>query len=247
MRPLAIAAVTVRQLVGGKRAALLAILSLLPAVVMFFGSRRRTDAGAYEFYHDAPFAVMVLLVLPIISLALGAGALGDERRQSTLSFITLRPLPRWSIAAAKIAGAWVASFAVAGIGAVVMAVVGGLRTGQWDLVGPMAVLAAVNTLGYTAAFVLLGYITERAVLVGIGFLIIWETIIASAISGLTSASIFRLGLSAYVGLVPDSLRFLDEPLGAVAPGAGGAVAKVAGLALVGLAATAFLLRRRDLA
>lgn len=247
MRALAIARVTMRQLLGGKRALALAALSLLPAFVMFFGSARRTDDGAYEFFHDAPFAVMVLIVLPIISLSLGAAALGDERRGSTLSFITLRPLARSNIAGAKIFAAWLASFLIAGGGAVAVAVVAGLRAGHWDVVFPMLILAAVNTLGYSAAFVLLVYITERAVLIGIGFLLIWETAIASAIPGLQAASIFRIGLSAYVGLLPDSFEFLEEPLGSVSPGAGGALIKVAVLTFVGLAATAALLRRRDLA
>ena len=247
MRLAAIIRVTLHQLLGGKRVWALAALAALPAVVAFFGSRRKTPDAAFEFLHDASMAIMLLLVLPIVSLILGAAALGDERRHDTLSFLALRPMRRAMITTAKVVAAWLASFLVAGSGAVLLGIIGGMRAERWDMIWPLLLMAAINTLGYAAVFVALGYVTERAVLIGLGFLLIWETAIASAIDGLTSASIFRIGLSAYVGIVHDSFRYLDEPLGAVTPGAGGAVVKVAVLALAGVFLTASLLRRRDLA
>ena len=238
MKPfLLIARLTVRQLLGGKRVWALGALAALPAVVMFFGGRDESAQGAFDFFHDAPLGTMFLLVLPIIPLILGAAALGDERRQHTLSFITLRPLPRWNIVAAKLAGAWTASFAITGSGSLLLAVALGTAGGGWAPTFPVILGAAISTLAYTALFLVLGYLFERAVIFGLGYIFLWEAVFTSTAAGLAPASLGRIGLSAYAALVDGAPRLLEDPLGSLAPGAGGAILKtavVAGLVVFGL-------------
>ena len=73
---LAIAAVSYRQLLEGKRTYLLGALALIPAVVMYVGSSTMTEARAFEFLHEGPLAVLVIAVAPIIALVLATSALG---------------------------------------------------------------------------------------------------------------------------------------------------------------------------
>ncbi|WKZ82462.1 MAG: ABC transporter permease [Acidimicrobiia bacterium] len=243
---LAMVRTTMRQLAGGKRLLLFGLLAALPGVVMWLSSGGLTADGVERRFDEAPIAILFLVVVPIVSLILGAGALGDERRDDTLSFLALRPRPRWSIAAAKIFAAWlVAAALVAASGAAAAAAVGA-RSGDWSRLGPVALGAAVSAMAYCAVFVPLGYLTARAVLLGLLYVFIWESGFTFAAASLANVSLFRIGLSAYAGLVPESRSILDDVLGSVTPGAGGAVAKAIAVAFVATIATGSLLKRRDL-
>lgn len=246
---LAIVRVTLRQLLGGKRLIGFGLLALLPSVVMFFSTRTASDRAVIDRFHDAPIGIVFLIVLPVVSLIIGSSALGDERRDATLSFLILRPLPRSVIAAAKLFAAWVSTTALVGVSAALAAAVVGIRAGDWSFVFPVAFAAAVAALAYCAVFLLLGYFTSRAVLLGLVYVFIWENGITFASAALANVSLFRIGLSAYAGLLSQSQRHLGdlgEVLGSVAPGAGGAAAKAIVIAIVAIGAAASVLRRRDL-
>ncbi|MEK7252883.1 MAG: ABC transporter permease [Actinomycetota bacterium] len=254
---LAITRVTLRQLLGGKRLLLFGLLALLPPVVMLLASRDLAEVGEFglltpasspvvDAFHDAPIAIVFLIVLPVVSLILGASTLGDERRDRTLSFLMLRPLRRSVITGAKLFAAWLGTTSIVSVSAALAAAVVGLRIGDWSYVGPVALAAAVSALAYTAVFMVLGYFTSRAVLLGLVYVFIWENGITFAAVSLANVSLFRIGLSAYGGLVPESLSELDEVLGSVAPGAGGAIAKALVIAVLAVFGSASLLRRRDL-
>ena len=242
----AIFRVTLSQLLKAKRNWALLAVGFLPALVFGVAQRNMTDGRAFEFFHEPPLAMLLVVVMPIISLVVGAAALGEERSQSTLSFLVLRPIPRVSIIGAKALAAWATSFALVGLAGVVLSGLLGLFNGNWDTLVPLLVLIALNTLGYTALFVPLGHLVERAVLVGLAYVFIYEGGLALAIEALGSLSISRIGLSAYVGLLPESASILEEPLGNVTPGAGGAVLKAAVLGMIAGYVMTIILRRRDL-
>ena len=86
-------------------------------------------------------------------------------------------------------------------------------------------------------------------MVGLGYLLFWELTLGSLIEGIQASSIYRIVVSAWADLAamtPDNLDTVNEVLGRVEVGVGGAVAKAAVLAIVSVAVTGLLLRRRDL-
>jgi ABC-2 type transport system permease protein len=241
----AVLAATLRELLGGRRTILLALLALLPAAVLaVLVADERTTAGIWEAF-QGPLTILFFVILPVASLIFGAAALGDERRDATLSFILLRPLPRSLLTGAKLLGAWLSTLAVVGAGAIAMSMVLGLRFAQWGTLGPLLLAVALSTLAYTSAFLVLGYLTQRAVLLGLIYVFVWESGMTSAVSSLATLSLMRIGLSAYGALAPQGQTLTADLLGAVQPGAGGATAKAAVIALLAVAAAAALLRYRD--
>lgn len=245
---LSIVRVTTRQVVGGRRWVVLGLVALLPAIVMWFASSNLGESGAIERYNDAPLVILFLLVLPIVALLLGSSALGDERRDGTLSFLLLRPVRRSTIAAAKLTGAWLVTTVIAGLAGVLASTVLAIRAGTWVTLVPTLVGVAICAACYTAVFLVLGHLTSRAVLIGLVYVFIWESGISFAAPSLANISLFRIGLSAYVGLVPDStpgLTPLHDVLGLLTPGAGGALAKAVGISIVCVVSGAFLLKRVD--
>ncbi|OFW66308.1 MAG: hypothetical protein A2Z12_09675 [Actinobacteria bacterium RBG_16_68_21] len=242
---LAIVRVSLRQALGGKRILALGLVGLIPALVMWLSSRNLTARAAMNQFHDAPFAILFLMVLPICSLVIGSGAMGDERRDGTLSFLLLRPIPRSSIVGAKLVASWLAATAIV-VGSGVVAVVAlGVRSGDYSPLLPVIIGVAISTMAYTAVFLLLGHLTSRAVLIGLVYVFIWESSITFAAPGLANVSLFRIGITAYTAMVPESLRQLGDVMGSLDPGTWGAVAKVVVIAALTVTALASLLRRRD--
>jgi ABC-2 type transport system permease protein len=245
IRALAIVRVTARHLLGGRRILGLAAIGLVPAIIMWFTSRGATIASALQRYHEAPLAVVMAIVLPVVTIVLAAGALGDERRGHTLSFLLVRPVSRPLIVTAKLMSAWLCSLLVVGASAAITTAILGLRTGEWSALVPSLVAVAVGTAAYTAVFLVAGHITSRAVLAGLVFVFVWESGIAFALAQFANASPYRIGLTAYVGLLPEARGDLAIPLGSLAPGAGGAIAKALVLAALAVLASTWLLRRSD--
>ncbi len=245
---LRIARMTVGQVLGVRRFVGLTILALLPAAIMFLTTARANPESRMSTFSGITIGLFFSVVVPVVTLILTTAALGDERRDRTLSFIVLRPVRRSAIAAAKLAGGTGSAALVNGIGAIALAAAMGLRGGGWEHVVPLLVGALIATLAYGGVFTALGYLTERATLVGLAYVFIWESAVAGTVAGLAATSLWRIGFSATMGMA--SSEFVesvpDFALGSIEPGLGGALVKCLVLAVVGTSVTATLLRRRDL-
>ncbi len=243
----AIVRTSIRQLVGGRRFVLLSLLALVPAVVTFFVVGDASEGEALRLFHDAPLGIMYIIVVPVVSLVIGTAALGDERRDETVTVLVLRPIRREAIVGAKLAAAWIACAAIVGGGAALQGAALGLASGRWEVLVPHVIGVAISVLGYVSVFLILGYVTGRALLIGLIYVFVWENALSFSIEGLATVSLSRLGISAYASQVELAPRFLDEILGALTPGIGGAVAKALGIAVLAVLAGAALIRRRDIA
>jgi ABC-2 type transport system permease protein len=242
---LAIVRVGLRQALGGKRLLALGLLGVIPALVMVGASANLTSDAAMTRFHEAPFGILFIMVLPVCALVIGSGAMGDERRDGTLSFLILRPIPRTIVVAAKLTAAWLAATAVIAVSGVLAALVLGLRSGSYQVLFPLVVALAISTAAYTSVFMLLGHLTSRAVLIGLVYAFIWESSITFAAAALANVSLFRIGISAYVAMIPSTRPQLADVLGSLTPGTGGAVIKAVAICLIAVMALAWLLRRRD--
>ena len=99
-------------------------------------------------------------------------------------------------------------------------------------------------LGYSAVFLPIGYLFNRAILVGLAFVFIWEGIITTLVSGLSAASVWRTAMSISADLRQLPRDALDV-LGPVAPGVWGGVSKVAVVVVIATGLFAWALRTRD--
>ena len=246
MRPLtALFSVSYRQALPPRRTIVLALLQLAP--VMRSTSSRppgRTDQAVADGLIEIGAPIYFTLVLPIVAIVVAAGVLGNERRDLTLSFIALRPIPRLSIAAAKVAAAIAAALTINLIGAIALGAAHAVRVGGGDVLVGLVLGVLVATTAYAAVFVPLGFLTDRAVIIGIGYLLVVENGIVVALSGLSLISPWRLGITVFADRVDGARIVLDDAVGTLT------TARVL-IALVvylvgGVALTSLLLRRRDM-
>ena len=244
----AITAATVRQVLGLRRAIIFGLAAMAPALVFLLTSQALIDDAALDRFLGMIVGLYFPLLVPIVALIISASALGDERRDGTLSFLVLRPIPRSVISGSKFLGAVLVASGLNALGGAALGIVYAIETGSWDVVLPLVVGGIVASIVYASLFVPLGFFTDRAVLVGLAFVFIFENAVVSALSGLSSISPWRLGMSAFSGLAPGEVASQLADIGvANLSGLGSTMFRTVVVAALSIAATTMVLRRRDLA
>lgn len=245
--PLAVVQVTTRNMLGLKRLIGFGLLASFPGFMFMLTSRQASAAGRLEAYSIWTITFLAVCV-PIITVVISSSVLGSERRDNTLSFLMLRPISRFVVAASKLGAAIASSFVLSAIGAFVLGVAGSIAMGDFGYLVGALVGAFLANCGYASVFMLLGFLTERSTLIGFIYIVIWEGALTGILSGLTGTAIWRIAASGMISLsAPLDQDVFDAARGDIAAGAGGATLKMLFLCAASVAITGYLLRSRDLA
>lgn len=238
------------RLLARRRSLWMLALSGSPAAIFLLLAWGRPRSQAADLYNDLTFSLGFGIVYPVAALVISTAALGEERKNRTLPFLLLKPVSRWVTALSAAAAATAASFLVLAAGVLAAWLAAGAMSGDWTIGTAAAAAAAVQSLASAAVFVPLGLLLNRATLAGLGYLLLWEGILAGAVEGIQASSVYRIILSAWADLAPmsaDTYDAVEGVLGRVEIGLGGAFAKAAVLAALSIALTGLALRHRDLA
>jgi ABC-2 type transport system permease protein len=117
------------------------------------------------------------VVVPVTTLLLASSVLGDPNEDGTLVYLWLRPIARWRLAAAALAATLTVALPVI---VVPMVIAAGATGGGTDLMRGTAVACILGTIAYTGVFTWLGLRARRAVVWGLGYILIWEGFVARA-------------------------------------------------------------------
>lgn len=244
---LAIIRVTVRQLAGRSRLLGFGLLNLVPAALLAAASR-----SAHPTAIDLELGVLLVvpffaLVIPTTSLILASSALGEERRDKTLSFLLLRPISRLEIVIAKTAAAALVSTGFAAIGALGLSLTWWAVGGSIDVLLPILAGAAVACVLYSAVFVVVGNVLAKATLVGLIYVLFFETVMVDELPRLAGASLWRIGLGATLETMPAHFpaRALLAALGEWVPSLGSALIVMTTIVVLAVASCTVLLKQTD--
>lgn len=233
-----IMSLTLRQLLGQRRTLLLGLLAGLPVLIAVIF--RLVNDGSDEprtFLVEGMTSIVVNLVLPLAALIFGTAALGQEFEDGTAPFLFAKPIARWRIGVAKVLAAWVGTAGVVGVSVIATGLIV-LVGGQMDLIIPAFVVAmTLGALGYATLFVCLSVLFERALIIGLICVFIWEALITNLAPGTAYVSVraYTLGIARELADTPASV--FSTQLSGVAP--------FVGLAVVVLVTGAYGLRRLD--
>ena len=200
-----VAQLTARSLLGRRRALLLAVLPvvLLGLALLVRALQPQDDAVTSHLLGD--FAMATLL--PMLGVIAGTGAIGPEIDDGSIVYLLSKPLSRHSIATTK---AVVAIGVITLFGAVPVALAGLILSGRSaDLALAYGVGAAVAGLGYGALFLLLAVVTRHAVVAGLLYALIWETLVGSFVPGAQTLSVQQWALAITEKIVGPAARGLD--------------------------------------
>ena len=243
----AIVRVTIRQLTGRKRVIGFALLSLLPATLLYLASRAREVEGIDTDLGGLLVNPFFAIVLPLTALMLAGSALGDERRDKTLSFLVLRPLSRVQIALGKTVAACSVSIAFAVLGTVALTLTYVAVGGQINVLPAILAGAVLVCVLYGSIFVLLGNVVKRPTIAGVLYVLFIEQVLVDELPRLSPLSPWRVGFAATVDLMPQGFpaRAQLGAIGELAPSAPGALFATVVTAVVAVGICAALLRRTD--
>lgn len=186
-----VARLTMRSLLGGRR---LWLLLALPGFLLLLAISTRLLAGENEGIAVGLLGGFALAtVVPLLALIVGTGAIGPEIDEGSIIYLLSKPLSRFSIATTKVA---VAVGLVVVFAAVPTLAAGLILTGTTDrLALGYAVGALAAGTAYAALFVLLAVVTRHAVVVGLLYALIWESLIGSFVPGAQALSIQQWSLA----------------------------------------------------
>jgi ABC-2 type transport system permease protein len=189
-----IAGITLRQLLSRRRTILLLLLGLVLVVVALLGHVGEVESADQTFTAELLSLLGVATLMPLVALLFGTGAIGSELDDGTAVYLLAKPVPRWSILLTKLAVAATCSILLTGVPILLggLVGVGGFADG---LVPAFVVAGAAGSVLYCAVFVALSLVTGRALVIGLGYILIWEGILAGLFPGTRTFSIRQQTLS----------------------------------------------------
>ncbi len=224
-----VARLTYRALLGRRRALIMCALPLLLLVISAAvrGFAGADDTTAREVLSGFALATMV----PLIGVVAGTGAIGPEIDDGSIVYLLAKPVSRTTVILTKLLVAMAVSAGFAAIPTLVAGLI--LDGNSQHMALAFGVAAGVASLAYSAIFLLLGVVTRHAVVAGLVYALVWESLIGHLVPGARALSVqqWALALAQKVG---------DQ--GAVSSDVGVATG-VTLLVAVTLAATWFAARR----
>lgn len=143
----------------------------LPVVLGFFINRAQRDQpGQRVEPADLLAGFSLLIFVPLVALVFAAATLGTLREERTLVYFWLRPIGRWQITLAGLLSAWLVLIPLVAIPTAAFAAILGDGT---DISGVLAA-AFVGVIAYGAVFTLLGLVTQRSLVWGLVYVLVWE-------------------------------------------------------------------------
>ncbi|WP_030271081.1 ABC transporter permease [Streptomyces sp. NRRL B-24484] len=208
-----VARLTVRGLLGRRRGILLLVV---PALLLLVAVIARLTADAPE---DLAATVLGRLgmgtLLPILALVVGTGVIATEIEDGSIVYLLAKPLPRHWIVTTKLAVAVATTWVLA---AVPTLIAGLLLCGTRD---GLAVAYTAGTLVagavYSALFLLLGVATRHAVVAGLGYALVWESVVGNFVPGARTLSVQQWGLSVAKSIAVQGSVTADVALGVAVP------------------------------
>ena len=186
-----VARLTARSLLGRRRGL---ILLALPAVLLLLCGAARWLAGSSDRLGVVLLGGFALgTVVPLFALIAGTGAIGPEIDDGSIVYLLAKPLSRPAIVRTKLA---VAAGTVAVAAAVPTLLAGLVLSGtSAGLAVGYAVGALVAGVTYCALFLLLAVLTRNAVVVGLLYAVIWESVIGGFVPGAQTLSVRQWSLA----------------------------------------------------
>ena len=131
---------------------------------------------------------MISLVLPLVTMVLATGAFGNEVEDRTLSLLTTKPVPRWSLVLSKLMATIVVAGPIMVVVAIVVTALPSDRSRAASCVAA-ALGAAVGVAVYASVFTWAGLVTTKALAFGLVYVLLWEALITGFLSGTRYLSI----------------------------------------------------------
>jgi ABC-2 type transport system permease protein len=191
---------TLRQHARGRRLWVLAALFTLPSLLVILVRSTAPDTPLSHLEFWLLLNMVPYTLLPLTAVLYASGMIQDEIEEQTLTYLLIRPLPRWSIYLVKLVGTLLIAIMLAGVFALVTYAVLYWGTSNWGEVmtarAPQtALLYALSVVGYCSIFGCISLFTRHSLVAGVAYVVILEGILANidfAVRRMTFTYYFRV-------------------------------------------------------
>lgn len=182
--------ITAHGMLGGRRGILVVALGALVLVVAVL-MRSLTVLNDQEL---AEFlgAISLSMLMPLFGLIVGTGVINPEIDDGSIAHLLSKPVSRATIVHSKLVVALGATIVFAVLPTSAAALIMG---GSADFTLAIGVGAFAAGAVYCVLFMLLAILTRHAVIIGLAYALIWESLVGSLVPGAREVSIRQWALS----------------------------------------------------
>lgn len=187
----------------GRVIAMLAVGAIGIVIGVFLDRAETISAdGRVDFLADFGLTVFVPLVVVVFATA----TIGNLVEEKTLVYFWLRPVGRWQIA---LAGFVSSMLVLLPLVLIPMGILGAIVGDSNDLTG-LLVASAVGVFAYGSIFTFLGLLTQRALVWGLVYVLVWEGFVAG-LSRTAGWLAIRTHTTSVLARISESLELIDRP------------------------------------
>ena len=206
---------TLRQFASGRATRVVAMFAATPvlfALVYLLNSNNTTPNAFLGGIFDQ---FMAPTVIPLATLILATATLGNELSDRTIVYLVIKPVSTARIVLEKFSGTFLVTSAtlVAGVLITWLVTVPGPGMPTAGALGAMFVASLVGVSAYGALFLFVSLVIPRALLVGVIYILMWESLLARFIPGIRVLSIRHFVQSIFVHILRDSSVTIKQPSG----------------------------------
>ncbi len=180
----ALYALTLRQYLHGKRWMVVGALFILPAglATLLRATSSKVPSAGLEFI--LVFMLIPQAILPLVALLFASGMIQDEQEEQTITYLLVRPLPKWAIYSVKLLATVTIAVLLTAIFTALSYVAIYLGGSSEVEMIPLRCLQAIAihslaVVAYCSLFGLLSLITKRSLIVGILYIVVIEGVLAN--------------------------------------------------------------------
>jgi len=173
-----------KQQASGKRLWVLAFLFSLPSVIAIIVRTMHSTNAPAENEDALIFSLLANALVPFAALWFASAMIQDELEEQTLTYLLVRPLPRWVIYLSKLAATIAVTAALSAVFSFMayLAVYAGLEPAHPEIADralKVAALLALAICAYSSIFGALSLIMRRSLAVGLVYIVLLEGIVAN--------------------------------------------------------------------
>jgi ABC-2 type transport system permease protein len=173
---------TLRQHLRGKRWMVAGALFLLPAVLAIVLRATAPDVPPVGLEFIFAFMFIPQALLPLVALLYGSGLIQDEQEEQTLTYLLIRPIPKWGLYVFKLLATLTTTVVLTMIFTALTYVAIYAGTGAEHILlrcAKAAGLHALAVVSYCSLFGLMSLLTKRTLVMGILYAAIVEGFLAN--------------------------------------------------------------------
>jgi ABC-2 type transport system permease protein len=177
--------ITAARQTRGRRLLVFSLLFALPILFAALAHRFQMPYEVADVEAVLIFGLIPQALVPLTALLFAAGMVQDDVEEQTLTYLLIRPIPRWLIYVVKVAATWLVLSALAAV--FTSAALAAVYWGTSELDAPALFLRALlisgllslSLLAYVAIFGGLSLLTKRSLVLGVGYIVVFEGVLAN--------------------------------------------------------------------